>query len=105
MTAAAGFDIARCDRCGTLYFPRRLICRTCGNDSWGEHTLHEAVVEETTTVRYALGDDHAGPRHLATVRTEGGLRLIAGSDTPLADGTTVELFEQHGTPFVRARRL
>jgi hypothetical protein len=61
-----------------------------------------AIVEEATTVRHALGDEQAAVRHLATVRADGGLRLIVGSDHPLADGSSVDLYEIDGAPFARA---
>jgi uncharacterized OB-fold protein len=98
-----GFRVTTCEQCGTSYFPRRLICRKCGNDSWSEAVLREAVVEESTTIRHVTGDDRAAPRHLATVRAGGELHLIAGLDAPLSDGTPVLLYEKDGAPIARRR--
>jgi uncharacterized OB-fold protein len=98
-----GFPVARCRGCGVLYFPRRLICRACGNDTWNEERLDEAVIDEATVVVHVAGGARAKPRHLATVRTAEGLRLVVGLETPLADGTQVLLFEKDGAPVARAR--
>jgi uncharacterized OB-fold protein len=98
-----GFPVARCSRCSALYFPRRLICRACGNDAWNEERLDEAVISESTVVVHVAGGTHEGPRHLATVRTAEGLRLIVGLETPLPEETPVLLFEKDGAPVARAR--
>lgn len=101
-TTEQGIRVSRCGHCATLYFPRRLICRKCGNASWREEILTSAVVEEATTVRHALGDEHAALRHLATVRADGGVRFIVGCKHPLAEGGSVDLYEAGGAPIARA---
>jgi uncharacterized OB-fold protein len=93
-----GFRITKCGRCGKLYFPSRLICRVCGGHSWVEETIHDAVIEESTMVAHVIGGQTSGPRHLATVRGVGGLRLIVGLEAPLPDGTHVLLCEKDGAP-------
>ncbi len=96
-----GFRITRCSRCGTPYFPPRLICHRCGSDTWTEMTLHEAVIEESTTVMHVAGAGPSKPRYLATVRADKGLRLIVGLEMPLPDGARVLLAEMNGAPVAR----
>lgn len=100
---AKGFRVTKCERCGTPYFPRRLICRKCGHDSWIEHIHFEAVIEESTVIRHVAGMERTAARHLATVTTGDGLHLVVGLDASLADGTLVELYEQDGAPVARVR--
>ena len=99
-----GFRIAKCTTCGALYFPRRLICRVCGSDTWTDETLHDAVIEESTSVVHVAGREDSAPRCLATVRTAAGPRLIVGLEMPLADGTRVLLFDEGGAPIARPAR-
>jgi uncharacterized OB-fold protein len=97
---ASGFSVARCSRCGSLYFPRRLICRRCGGDTWTDERLLDAVIEESTAVAHVSGGGHGGPRILATV-SAAGVHLVVGLETPLPDGARVLLFEQDGAPIAR----
>jgi uncharacterized OB-fold protein len=101
-TAADGFTVAKCCRCGSCFFPRRLICRRCGSDIWADERLHDAVVEESTTVAHVAGGGQGAPRILATVCAVGGLRLIVGLELPLREGTCVRLSERNGAPIGRA---
>jgi uncharacterized OB-fold protein len=96
-----GLRITKCRRCSTQYFPPRLICHRCGNDTWAEETLREAEIEESTTVMHVVGGVASGPSYLATVRARKRLRLIVGLEAPLADGTRVHLAERSGAPFAR----
>jgi uncharacterized OB-fold protein len=96
-----GLTVARCSRCGSLYFPRRLICRRCGGAAWTDERLHEAVIEESTTVAHVAGGSHGGTRMLATVRAAGGLHLIVGLEGPLPGGARVLLREKNGAPVAR----
>jgi uncharacterized OB-fold protein len=98
----AGFPVARCGGCGARYFPRRLICRHCGGDAFADDYLHDAVVEEITTVTHVVGGGQGAPRVLATVRAAGGLRLVVRLATPLPDGARVLLSEQDGAPAAQA---
>ena len=97
-----GFKVAKCCGCGTLYFPRRLVCRVCGSDSWIDETLHDAVIEESTSVMHVAGREDGAPSHLATARTAAGPRLVVGLDAPLPDGTRVRLFDKNGAPVAQA---
>jgi len=99
--AVHGFPVTKCGRCGSLYFPRRLICHRCGNDTWAEDYLREAVTEESTTVQHVAGRTDGTPRHLATVRALQGIRLIVGLEAPLPEGTRVLLFNKDGAPVAK----
>jgi uncharacterized OB-fold protein len=100
-SSTGGLTIAKCRQCGSLYFPRRLICHRCGSDAWTDQRLHDAVIEESTTLAHVAGGGHGGPRILATVRAAGGLLLVVGLETPLPDGTRVALTEKAGAPIAR----
>ena len=99
-----GLRITRCGTCHKPYFPGRLICHVCGNDTWVAETLHEAVIEDVTTVSHVIGSS-AGPSHLATVRAIEGLRLVVGLEEPLREGTRVNLFDKSGAPLARVARM
>jgi len=99
--STTGVTVAQCCRCGARYFPRRLVCRRCAGSTFADQRLHEAVVEETTTVMHVAGSAPRGPRILATVRAAGGLHLIVGLAAPLSEGTRVLLSEQDGAPVAR----
>jgi uncharacterized OB-fold protein len=99
-----GFMVAKCTQCGALYFPRRLLCRRCGGDAWVDTCISNATVEESTTVSHAIGQDRPELRHLATVRTCEGLRLVVGIKDPIEDGMWISLFDKMGAPFGRPSR-
>jgi uncharacterized OB-fold protein len=100
--SADGLTVAKCSRCGSRYFPRRLICRRCGSADWTDERLHDAVIEESTTIAHVAGG-HGGPRTLATVRAAGGLRLIVGLEAPAPEGARVLLREKNGAPTAQPR--
>lgn len=104
MAVTPGFRIGKCKTCGALYFPRRLICRACGHDTWTDEILHDAVIEESTSVVHVAGREDNVPRCLATVRTAAGPRLVVGLEKPLPDGTPVLLFDHGGAPVARSAR-
>lgn len=54
------------------------------------------MVEETTSVRHAVGTAEERPRVLATVRLPAGQRVVAGLEHELPRGTPVELHEADG---------
>ena len=52
-----GVGIWRCVKCGTGFFPQRLLCARCHADSFEPDRVHEAVVEEISIIRHMLGQD------------------------------------------------
>jgi uncharacterized OB-fold protein len=97
-TDQQGFVVAKCPRCGTLYFPRRLICHRCGGSEWTDAVVSEATVEEATTVARAIGRDDGKASHLASARTPEGLCLVVGLDAPAERGSRIVLSDGGGAP-------
>ena len=96
-----GVTISRCGKCGTGYFPARLLCPNCGANAMKPDKVNEAVVEETTVVRHNAGQQNWQPRHLATVRTPENQIIVVGLAGPAPRGTKVKLFEQGMAPYGR----
>lgn len=86
----------RCQKCGAIYFPRRLMCACCGGAVFEEARVTEAVIEEITVIRHVLGQKDWGPRRLANVRTPEGLHLTVGLRDESGPGDRI-LLEQDGT--------
>jgi uncharacterized OB-fold protein len=99
-----GVGIWRCVKCGTGFFPRRLLCARCHADSFEPDRVHEAVVEEISTIRHMLGQTDWQPRRIASVRTADGQRITVGLTDESGPGTVIELFEQDTAPFGKAKR-
>lgn len=100
--AVAGVPLQVCARCGAGFFPHRLICRRCGARRFELRPVTEGVVEQLTVVRRAVGRED-GPHTLATVRLEGGQRLIAGVRDQLDAGENVKLEAQGGAVWATRR--
>lgn len=92
----------RCDGCGALYFPQRLLCARCGGAKFSEALVTEGVVEEITTIRHVLGQKDWAPRRLANVRTPEGLHLTVGLLDQSGPGDRVTLVQDGLAPFGRA---
>jgi hypothetical protein len=60
--------------------------------------VHDAVIQESTTVMRAVGNQSQAPRHLATALAAGDLHLIVGLTVPVQDGTRVAIFERNNAP-------
>ena len=98
----SGVAAWRCDQCGALYFPQRLLCAHCGASAFHEARVSEAVVEEITTIRHVLGQKDWAPRRLANVRTPEGLSLTIGLLDESGPGDRVALSQDGLVPFGRA---
>ncbi len=96
-----GVTVSRCVKCKTGFFPSRLMCPKCGHDVMEPGKVHEAVVEETTVVRHAAGQENWTPKHLATVRTPEAQMIVVGLEGPVAAGTLLKLYEQGHAPYGR----
>lgn len=99
----AGVGIWRCAHCGTAFFPQRLLCARCHGHAFLEDRVYEGVVEEIAVVRHVLGQTEWQPRRLANVRTAGGPLMTVGLRDESGPGTAIELFEEDGAPFGRAK--
>ncbi len=96
-----GVGVWRCTACGTISFPRRLLCVKCHAPEMAEDRIHEALVEEISVIRHMLGQTDWKPRPIANVRTPDGLLLTVGLQDDAGIGDRIRL-HQHGTaPFGR----
>jgi hypothetical protein len=87
-----GLPLQRCDACSLAVFPPRLACPICGGRRWREEHTDGGVAEQVTVVRHALGHDGGDPHGLASVLTDAGPLVIAGTDPGLSPGSRVELW-------------
>jgi len=100
-----GVGIWRCVKCRTGYFPQRLLCPRCHGDGFVPDRVHEAVVEEVSVIRHMLGQADWQPRRIANVRTRGGPSITVGLRDESGPGMVVELTQEEGAPFGRAKKL
>jgi uncharacterized OB-fold protein len=100
---SAGVGIWRCKGCGTTVFPQRLLCPQCHGHAFDEVRVHEGVVEEVAVIRHMIGQENWQPRRIANVRTRGGLSITVGLRDESEPGTVVELSQEEGAPFGRAK--
>jgi uncharacterized OB-fold protein len=92
----------RCEGCGAIYFPQRLLCAHCPSSTFREERIEEAVIEEITTIRHVLGQKDWAPRRLANVRTPEGLHLTIGVLDQSRPGDRVALVQDGLAPFGQA---
>jgi uncharacterized OB-fold protein len=100
---SAGVGIWRCKGCGTTVFPQRLLCPQCHGHAFDEARVHEGVVEEVAVIRHMIGQENWQPRRIANVRTTGGPSITVGLRDESGPGTVVELMQDEGAPFGRAK--
>ena len=98
-----GVGIWRCKACGTTVFPQRLLCPQCHGQAFAEERVHEGVVEEVAVIRHMIGQENWRPRRIANVRTRGGPSITVGLRDESEPGTVVELMQEEGAPFGRAK--
>lgn len=103
MSESGPVRLARCDRCGAGFFPRRLICHRCGGSAFRDASAGDGVVEESTTVRRRVGTE-GPPAVLATVRLTAGPHVIASIPRALPPGTRVMVSQQEGAIRAEAQR-
>jgi len=96
-----GIGIVRCTQCGAGFYPARLMCPRCGSDTLAPDRVYEAVVEETTVVRYGTGQENFTPKHLATVRTAENQVIVVGTEGAVPTGERLALFERGVAPIGR----
>ena len=80
-----------CASCGLSCFPARQICHRCGGAEWTAFPVAGGRVEETTTVRHQADAAATGAVHLASVRTAGGVLIMARLDRAVERGGAVRL--------------
>ena len=102
---SAGVTIWRCANCRTGYFPEPLLCPRCHGGKFEIDRVREAVVEEISVIRHMIGQENWQPRRIANVRTRGGPSITVGLCDESGPGTVVELTQEEGAPFGRAKGL
>jgi hypothetical protein len=100
---STGVTIFRCRGCGIALFPQRLLCPSCHGEEFDAAQVYEGVVEEIAVIRHMIGRENWQPRRIANVRTMGGPMLTVGLRDEAAEGTLIELFQEEGAPFGRAK--
>jgi uncharacterized OB-fold protein len=98
-----GVTIFRCTKCRAGFFPERLLCPRCHNETFETDRVHEAVVEEVSIIRHMLGQENWQPRRIANVRTSDGQSMTVGLRDESEPGATIELFEEDEAPFGQAK--
>lgn len=102
-TEHPGVDGWRCEACGAVFFPRRLLCARCHHGGFAPHRFHEGRVEEITTIRHVLGQTGWAPRRLANVTTPEGVSLTVGLLDGAQEGDAITLVQDGTAPFGRLK--
>ena len=100
---STGVGVWRCKGCGAKLFPQRLLCPHCHGQEFAEDRVHEGVVEEISIIRHMIGQENWQPRRIANVRTRGGPSITVGLRDESGPGTVVELTQEEGAPFGKAK--
>ena len=61
-------------------------------------------MEEISVIRHMIGQENWQPRRIASVRTSDGQLMTVGLQDESGPGTTIELFQEEGAPFGKAKR-
>jgi len=101
---SVGVIIWRCASCHAGFFPEPLLCSRCHGDAFTTDRVREAVIEEISVIRHMLGQENWQARRIASVRTGEGQLMTVGLRDESGVGAAVELFEENGAPFGRAKR-
>jgi uncharacterized OB-fold protein len=99
----AGLTAWKCQDCDAVYFPERYLCPACGGNQLATTTVSEGVVEDMTTVRHVIGQPDWQPRPIATVKIDGGARILAGVIDDAGPNDRVTLSQENGAPYARRK--
>ena len=98
-----GVTLWRCTSCRAGIFPEPLLCPRCHGDKFHADRVQEAVIEEISVIRHMLGQENWQPRRIASVRTADGQLMTVGLRDESGVGAAIDLFEEGGAPFGRAK--
>ena len=76
-------DVQSCRACAVTWFPRRLLCPSCGDGGLSSVPVDTGVLEESTTLRDGV--------EIGTLLVSGGARLIARLHGSTSRGDTIAL--------------
>lgn len=73
------YEAAKCDGCGKIFFPPRLVCDKCRGRNFSTHVLAaEGEVETFTVVHVApTGFEDEAPYAVGIVKLDDGVRITA----------------------------
>lgn len=94
-----GFTVFRCEGCGALLFPQRLLCPRCHGETFAVERVEEGTVGVVSTIHHMIGQADWKPRVIADVAVRDGLHLTVGLLDGSTSGTAIDLYEDNGAPF------
>jgi hypothetical protein len=73
------YEAAKCDKCGKVFFPPRLVCNGCRGREFSKVILAQAGVVETFTVIHIAPTGFSGqaPYAVGIIKLDDGVRLTA----------------------------
>ena len=73
------YEAEKCDKCGRVFFPPRLVCSRCGGRGFSKTTLAQrGVIETFTVIRVApSGFADQAPYAVGIVALEDGVKITA----------------------------
>ncbi len=73
------YEAAKCEKCGKITFPPRLVCRECGGRRFAKHTLaQEGAIETFTIIRVPpAGFGDQAPYAVGIIALDDGVKLTA----------------------------
>lgn len=98
-----GIGIWRCANCFLGLFPQPMLCPRCHGAVFGIERIHDAVVEEISTIHHMIGQENWKPRRIASVRTSDSQLVTVGLIDDSKVGSAVQLFEDGTAPVGRVR--
>ena len=73
------YEAAKCEKCGKIWFPPRLVCSACGGRHFAKHTLaQEGKIETYTIIRVPpAGFGDQAPYAVGIIALDDGAKLTA----------------------------
>lgn len=73
------YEAAKCDACGEIHFPPRLVCRKCRGRKFGATTLAQTGAVETFTIVRVAPSNFAdeAPYAVGVIRLDDGVNVTA----------------------------
>lgn len=84
----------RCNSCGVVYFPARVVCQSCGRSGLEEHKLPETGKIITYTIIHVAPEGFEAPYCVGIVELGDGVTIsghVVGDLTKIAAGSGVRV--------------